>query len=1264
MRSSFFYRGGCWTLGLVIFSSLFFNDAAWSQGQRTRSRNDNNFFTLLREDKTFASNLKLSKDQEGQVSKLREELMGLFRKRLGRDEWVQAAKEIEEKAIALLDDSQKAVWEKRKQEATAQDDSRRDGSRRDSGSSERSSTSDSGAPAASSNTRATILDEKPPEGEIAVVSFGAKAAAKLAKEKEEDDSNNPAANLPSKNVADLKMPGAKEEANLRFTFRYAPWADVLKLFADVNDLTLDLNDVPPGTFNYYDDKTYTMTQALDILNGYLMSKGYALIRRDRFLVCLNIADNPIPWNSIPSITEDELPERGNNELLSLIMPLQGGLEAEKMATEVAPLMGPLGKASALKSSNSLVLTDIGSNLRRIYKLLKTTQPAYTGDNAFRAISLKHITALEAERTVRKHFNLNPAIGTTTTGGGFGRGGGGWPGGGGGGWPGGGGGGNPWGGGGWGGDGGRGGRGGNNGFDGGQGGGFPGQGGAPAPAAPTAGNQASPFAGKIQVTADTRLNILIVTASTQLIKIVEDIVKAMDTEPDRAANQVDEKPTFFQSYTVLGNDVTSMAQMLNNVVPGVVVGYDVRSGKIFAQGTADEHSTIQRTLKSSGDASGSVAVIQLVKLDPGQVTNSLRNLFQAEGTRGPSVEADATGRRILVRGTGDQLSQIKALLRDMGEVSAGGPMLDPNGNPVEEDRGNVRTLNVGGLDPNDVLDLVQRTWGAQGRSPIRVVIPSQPSPIRDRRVPGAGMPRIIPGTTPGTTTLEPSQPERRPTARTKTEARNDVTSRDQDAGSLVPKSSVRETASATPARKRPATTQIIPRQVAVIQASQVEESSSDDSSPAQESQPQNPGDDPDEPSSGDNPSSATNSSDKPNGSPRKRTDKQPSSQKSAETKANLPESDQPPSIIVHGNELVIMGDNKKDLDQIEDMINALVGAISPRTRWTVFYLRTADATECAQMLERLFPQSSVTTTPTGSDGLFGSFTSGLSTFGRGMMNATGLNNQTLGGQNLRIITDVRSNALFVTGSPEVIADVEQMLQLLDSSELPGNARDRLPRSIPVEYADIDEVAEIIESVFKDQMTAEQQQGGQQGFNPLAAMFGGGRGGRGGQPQKPAAPELSLGVDHRTSHLIVQCSETMFQRIESMVKAIDQRAKDANSTVRMIALRTADPMIVQSTLTSLIPKVTVSATRNRPRRGNTQNGATPGAPGSGQTNQAPDATRDQQILQRMMNQNSQQNGFGRPGGGFPGAGGNGGGFNRGGGNGGGGGNRGGGRGRQGN
>ncbi len=274
----------------------------------------------------------------------------------------------------------------------------------------------------------------------------------------------------------------------------------------------------------------------------------------------------------------------------------------------------------------------------------------------------------------------------------------------------------------------------------------------------------------------------------------------------------------------------------------------------------------------------------------------------------------------------------------------------------------------------------------------------------------------------------------------------------------------------------------------------------------------------------------------------------------------------------------------------------------------------------------------------------------------MMNATGLN-QTLGGaQNLRIITDVRSNALFVTGPPDVIRDVEYMLELLDASELPQSLRDRVPRSIPVEYADVDDVKEILDSVFKDAMTPEQQQQGGQGFNPLAMMMGGGgnRGGGAGN-KKPQGPELTVGVDRRTSHLIVSCNNSMFQRVEEVVKTIDLRAKDARRSVRIVPLKTADPMVVQSTLSSLIPKVTVSTTRSRSRQKPNDQGSTPNAAGT------PNQTTDADLMRRMGQPGGQPGGFGQPGFGPPGGGGFGGGGQPGGGFGGGGGFQGGGRGR---
>ena len=210
-------------------------------------------------------------------------------------------------------------------------------------------------------------------------------------------------------VADFKSSGTaprsdrgrtRGEKQLSFRFRYAPWEMVLERFAEEAGLTLDMNVVPVGTFNYFDEGSYSPNEALDILNGYLLPKGYLLVRRDRFLVVVSL-DEPVPPSLIPRVTVDELPQRGRHELLSVLFPVTAA-DVASSAQEVEQLLGPLGKVTALAKSNRLLVTDIGANLQRVYDLLIGDA---AGDDRFRAFALKHVPAADAAQLVRDLFGL-------------------------------------------------------------------------------------------------------------------------------------------------------------------------------------------------------------------------------------------------------------------------------------------------------------------------------------------------------------------------------------------------------------------------------------------------------------------------------------------------------------------------------------------------------------------------------------------------------------------------------------------------------------------------------------------------------------------------------------------------------------------------------------------------------------------------------------------------------------------------------------------
>ncbi|MBL9124612.1 MAG: hypothetical protein JNG90_13335, partial [Planctomycetaceae bacterium] len=160
-----------------------------------------------------------------------------------------------------------------------------------------------------------------------------------------------------------------EVRRLKFSFRFQPWADVLEWFAEQSDLSLVLDAPPPGTFNYTDNREYTVPEAIDLINGVLLTKGYTLIRRDRMLMVLNVGEE-LPADLIPRVSADELDERGRFELVSVVFPL-AGRDATEVETEIKPLLGPHGKTAVLPRTKQLLVTDMAGKMRSISAVIES-----------------------------------------------------------------------------------------------------------------------------------------------------------------------------------------------------------------------------------------------------------------------------------------------------------------------------------------------------------------------------------------------------------------------------------------------------------------------------------------------------------------------------------------------------------------------------------------------------------------------------------------------------------------------------------------------------------------------------------------------------------------------------------------------------------------------------------------------------------------------------------------------------------------------------
>ena len=205
MRTSFFSQNHLWTLGLLVLSGVLPKvtllgrnrdrrfDRRGGGGDRSMPGVIPTSFLVAVRDDNFAKTLKLTKEQDDQLRKLREESFGLGRRQLSGAEMAQAMKELDDKGLALLDDDQKAICRKsRKLEIIAAAAKSEDGpSRSDLGSSSSAGGVIRAETAPACRSAGAIPDEKPPEGEIAVISFGALAPAKANDVEDQPDAVDP-----------------------------------------------------------------------------------------------------------------------------------------------------------------------------------------------------------------------------------------------------------------------------------------------------------------------------------------------------------------------------------------------------------------------------------------------------------------------------------------------------------------------------------------------------------------------------------------------------------------------------------------------------------------------------------------------------------------------------------------------------------------------------------------------------------------------------------------------------------------------------------------------------------------------------------------------------------------------------------------------------------------------------------------------------------------------------------------------------------------
>jgi type II secretory pathway component GspD/PulD (secretin) len=215
--------------------------------------------------------------------------------------------------------------------------------------------------------------------------------------------------------------------------------------------------------------------------------------------------------------------------------------------------------------------------------------------------------------------------------------------------------------------------------------------------------------------------LLVQGTPDRVARVDEVLKLIDV-PD-ASNGITGAPQL-EVYPITSADPQAVLQVLQTLLAGdttVKLAVDPISGHLVAVARPGQQATIRATIEQMQRDARQVAVIPLSSVDPQVAVLSINKLFggldkDKPDPTAPRVDADTTTRSLLVRGTGGQVTQIRDLLKQLGESG--------EGTASSKSKERVRLLPLTGAAARSALSQIQQVWPTLRSNSIRVVTPAQ------------------------------------------------------------------------------------------------------------------------------------------------------------------------------------------------------------------------------------------------------------------------------------------------------------------------------------------------------------------------------------------------------------------------------------------------------------------------------------------------------------------------------------------------------------
>jgi type II secretory pathway component GspD/PulD (secretin) len=651
-------------------------------------------------------------------------------------------------------------------------------------------------------------------------------------------------------------------------------------------------------------------------------------------------------------------------------------------------------------------------------------------------------------------------------------------------------------------------------------------------------------GSLKFAIDELGSRLLVTGKPERIEQLEKIIKLLDVNEasgDLVGGGPVEQPQL-EIYPIVGADPQSVLNVIATLLvgqPNVRLAIDPKTNNLYAHGPPSVQATIRATLDQMQKDKRQFEVIKLRRADPQQVALTLNKLMggtdEGPAANGPKIEADAINMQLHVRGTMNQIEQIRSFLEKMGEDGTGLAAV------TSEERGNIRTIPLTGRAARTALDTLDQIWSTTHRNQIRVVTPSNLHQF----------------------TKPPADGLREP-------------GRSQRGEGDLPQDSRPRLEAPPPPKKAPEGEKIRTedRTTSRVQAgrfffvSQPEGEATDDKKPGGAA------------------------------GEKKEGEEEPAGKKPSVPGADIVVTLGPNGILIASEDTEALDEFEQLLRAIAETAVTKGREFNifylkyAKADAAAEILQEALG---AKVVESggggggggLLGDMAANMLGGGDGGLIG----GLLGLGGGGGGGSPSSSSSSSGA-ISILPDLRLNALIVQGSARDLDSIEHLLQVIDQPASPEKIETvRPPRMIPVVNTKAEDVAVMVREVYSNRIQAAPNQQRQPSPQELIqALRGGGRGGRGGgaAEKKNEEQKISVAVDSRSNSLIVSAPDHLFEEIRELVAVLDRAVEDTDQAVRVVTLSRASPDLVQRSITSVFgDTVTTSRTAGTTPTSNNNN-----------------------------------------------------------------------------